>query len=163
MRRILDLARRTGDRVIVTDPEGKEAFVLLSLDAYEALLVKTVSKQAPAKPPVSIPTERVSEPVRRPQPRSRPEEEDGGPPPDIFDLMAGPGDETWDLAHMSSEELGQAEVAFRAAEQRRHTLRRALGNEQSAVQSQKTTRQPVPRPVVDDTFGEEQFYLEPIE
>ena len=43
--------------------------------------------------------------TRRPIQRSRPEEEDGGPPPDIFDLMAGPGDETWDLANMGAAEL----------------------------------------------------------
>jgi hypothetical protein len=37
-KRLLDLARRTGDRLIVTDPEGDGAFVVMSVDQYESLL-----------------------------------------------------------------------------------------------------------------------------
>lgn len=36
--RILDLVKRTGDRLIVTDPDGQHAYVVMDLDQYEALL-----------------------------------------------------------------------------------------------------------------------------
>lgn len=37
--RILDLVRRTGDRMVVTDPDGEHAYVVMDLDQYEDLLV----------------------------------------------------------------------------------------------------------------------------
>jgi len=36
--RLLRFAQRTGDRLIITDSEGKQPVVILSLDEYEALL-----------------------------------------------------------------------------------------------------------------------------
>ena len=36
--RIMRFAQRTGDRLIVTDPEGKEPVVVMPLDAYEMLV-----------------------------------------------------------------------------------------------------------------------------
>lgn len=36
--RIMRFAQRTGDRLIVTDPEGKEPVVIMALDEYEALV-----------------------------------------------------------------------------------------------------------------------------
>ncbi|HRH31897.1 MAG TPA: hypothetical protein PLK06_01090 [bacterium] len=36
--RLLRFAQRTGDRLIITDSEGKRPVVILSLDEYEALL-----------------------------------------------------------------------------------------------------------------------------
>lgn len=36
--RIMRFAARTGDRLIVTDPAGKEPLVIMSLDEYEALV-----------------------------------------------------------------------------------------------------------------------------
>ena len=37
-KRILDLVRRTGDKLVVTDPDGEQAFVVMDLDEYEILL-----------------------------------------------------------------------------------------------------------------------------
>ena len=37
-KRIFELIRRTGDRLVVTDPEGEETFVVMDLDDYEMLL-----------------------------------------------------------------------------------------------------------------------------
>ena len=36
-KRLLNLVRRTGDRLVVTDPNGEDAYVLMGLDAYEKL------------------------------------------------------------------------------------------------------------------------------
>lgn len=45
--RLLRFAQRTGDRLIVTDSDGKQPVVILSLDEYEALLDgKTASSEA---------------------------------------------------------------------------------------------------------------------
>ena len=38
LQRVLNLAERTGDRVIVVNPESGEAHAVLSLDAYEDLV-----------------------------------------------------------------------------------------------------------------------------
>lgn len=38
LKRILDLVRRTGDRMVVTDPNGHDAYVIMGLDQYEDLL-----------------------------------------------------------------------------------------------------------------------------
>lgn len=45
--RLLRFAQRTGDRLIITDSEGKQPVVILSLDEYEALL--DGRKQAPTR------------------------------------------------------------------------------------------------------------------
>jgi len=36
-KRLLNLVRRTGDRLVVTDPNGEDAYVLMGLEAYEKL------------------------------------------------------------------------------------------------------------------------------
>lgn len=36
-KRLLDLVRRTGDRLVVTDPNGEDTYVLMGLEAYEGL------------------------------------------------------------------------------------------------------------------------------
>lgn len=38
LNKIINLAKRTGDRVIVTDTEGSEAFVVMNLDEYEKMI-----------------------------------------------------------------------------------------------------------------------------
>ena len=38
LKRILGLVRRTGDTMIVTDPNGEDVFVVMDLDQYEMLL-----------------------------------------------------------------------------------------------------------------------------
>jgi len=45
--RLLRFAQRTGDRLIITDSEGKQPVVILSLDEYEALLDgRTATREA---------------------------------------------------------------------------------------------------------------------
>lgn len=43
-KRLLDLVRRTGDRLVVTDPNGEDAYVLMGLEAYENLAVRPLSE-----------------------------------------------------------------------------------------------------------------------
>lgn len=46
--RLLRFAQRTGDRLIITDAQGKQPVVILSLDEYEALLGGQGAKPRPA-------------------------------------------------------------------------------------------------------------------
>ncbi len=51
--RLLRFAQRTGDRLIITDSEGKQPVVILSLDEYEALLDGRKATPIVARQPVS--------------------------------------------------------------------------------------------------------------
>jgi hypothetical protein len=37
LKRLLNLVRRTGDRLVVTDPNGEDTYVLMGLEAYEKI------------------------------------------------------------------------------------------------------------------------------
>ncbi|MFH1433978.1 MAG: hypothetical protein ABIG32_03740 [Candidatus Uhrbacteria bacterium] len=37
-KRIIELVRRTGDRLVVTDPDGREPVIIMDLDEYESML-----------------------------------------------------------------------------------------------------------------------------
>ena len=57
--RLLRFAQRTGDRLIITDSEGKQPVVILSLDEYEALLdgkkgTSTVARRAEEEESVDL-------------------------------------------------------------------------------------------------------------
>ncbi len=132
-KRILALARRTGDRMIVTDPDGREAFALLSLDQYEELLGGP--KDEPGLPP---------------------------PPPDLPPPAPAPVEvPTLDFHEpdLSPEVLGSVP-----------TVPSAVPVPVSVpISEEKTTEKPPvsqelpPISGEEEDFGEEQFYLEPVE
>lgn len=158
-RRLLDLVRKTGDRLVVTDPEGDDVFVLLGLDAYEALL-SDGSAPAP-RPPAPTPPAPYSPhpPVPAPEPESI-------PPHDIWDAMAPAGAEggTWSAGDLTPDELLAAGFSV-------------MPDPEGPVSPQESDILPVsPEAILpheeakipqknedSDEFGEEQFYLEPIE
>lgn len=116
-KRILALARRTGDRLIVTDPDGKDAFALLSLDQYEELL-------------------------------GGPKDEPGLPlpPPPLPEEILSPGPADFAVLQPSLESAVSPTIPAAPAPQ---------------VPLQEGH---IPIPLKEDTeFGEEQFYLEPLE
>jgi hypothetical protein len=178
--RVLNLVRRTGDTMIVVDKEGDDAYVVMDLDQYEAMLGESAQKpseQAPAQ---------VSQ-------------------QEVWDLMQQAGDsgETWDMGQMSAEELADLEQQYREFAARH--VQQAIEETQEIVEKveeieentpefapepepepePKAEPEPVEEPEVievepesvqnlektedfetidaDDEFGEEQFYLEPIE
>ncbi|MEK7516870.1 MAG: hypothetical protein AAB562_04735 [Patescibacteria group bacterium] len=47
--RVLNLVKKTGDRLVVVDPERGEGFVVLPLDAYEAMVVSRGTPVEPAR------------------------------------------------------------------------------------------------------------------
>jgi len=161
--RLLRLARRTGDRLIVTDEQGGgEPMVILPLEEYEALIDQAFG-------PSSFLDESdrdeqnstISEPVRQEQPIIAQESEavagvtieldsaellGGDDAEEAFDDEAEI-DETAliDLWKVPTMERMAAEKAAREAE---------------LLQNAKEVEQ---KPVVRAEGGEEQFYLEPID
>ncbi len=77
--------------------------------------------------------------------------------PEIWDTMkpAGEEGETWDLSQMGEEELAELEEQYRQFANR---------NVETAIaETNKIEDVPDEKPKDSDDFGEEQFYLEPIE
>jgi len=154
LRRILDLAKRTGDRVIITDPDGEDAFVVMGLDQYEGLL-DGKPKSGPVQPKTTVlpPKRTIDDGPRLRQDRDRRPAEtpdlDDSAPPDLFDLMKPAGDsgDTWDLGKMSEAE--REEVLRQFAAYQEETANPAPKSPQSKAQN--------------DDLNEDQFYLEPIE
>jgi len=144
LRRLLALAKRTGDRLIITDPDGLQAYVLMGLDQYESLM-GLKAKISPTNLPVKErPMSRsVQAPPLAPEFPSITEDVDEDEvPTDIWDVVA-PADrtnETWDLAKMSQEERLNVQKQFE------------LYKNREKAKNQK-----------EEDFGEEQFYLEPVE
>ena len=62
MQRVLETARKLGLPVIVTDPAGREPFVLLPLDQFEAMAGESkVSAQGGSPPKADAPREHASD------------------------------------------------------------------------------------------------------
>ncbi len=172
LRRILNLVRKTGDRMVVTDANGDDVYVVMGLEQYENLV---------------IPNENAGNSHGLPSEASQsegwwnecePEEEEGRvgppsvaavsvppstttapPPSDIWEAMtpAGSESETWDISTMSDSEKIDLEKQFENYQQEKG---RAI-----VPEADKPVEQ---APVVktdqkEEDFGEEQFYLEPIE
>jgi hypothetical protein len=146
-KRILDLVRRTGDRMIVTDPDGKEAFVVMDLGSYESLL----DAQDLAM------NEFVAEAANAPIPTAFDSGEDDGPPADIWDAMppAGSKAETWNLGGMPAEDRHNI-----ARQYQQFQAQKAAAPKPEQKIAEETQKIEKPKP---EDFGEEQFYLEPIE
>jgi hypothetical protein len=159
-RRILDLVRRTGDRMVVTDPEGNDAFVVMDLESYEQIIDLE---------------DEVFEGLEGVAPEETPTNDPLTPTSDIFDHMpsAGQNTETWDINKLSSEELAELEKKFAEFSEKVEEVaaNEDVGRSQEDVvlhnESEETPTNDPLTPAADskedDEFGEEQFYLEPIE
>ncbi|OGL67201.1 hypothetical protein A2856_04035 [Candidatus Uhrbacteria bacterium RIFCSPHIGHO2_01_FULL_63_20] len=147
LRRLLELAKRTGDRLIITDPEGEESFVVMGLDQYEGLLGGPRPSERPLPTP---PTPAHRGPTLRQDRDRATSDEDETPPPDIFDLMkpANEAGDTWDLAKMNDVERHQVLKEFMAFQE---------GD--SIPEAEKEGR----NKAKNEGFDEDQFYLEPVE
>ncbi|MCC6563489.1 hypothetical protein IT087_01200 [Candidatus Uhrbacteria bacterium] len=72
--RMLEMVRRQGMPLMVTDPDGREPMVVLPLEVYEALVeggsapaARAVPKQAPVGEPIMVPVRDGSAPQPKPQ------------------------------------------------------------------------------------------------
>lgn len=154
-KRILDLAQKTGDRVIVTDPNGDSPFILMALDQYENLL----SESSQTTPHV------------RQETRSETVEVTQDSTPDVWGAMqeAGVEGKTWDLSELSEEEMVDLERQHREFV-KKHSQNEAkddVGIKDAFLEIEKSVEvedvSDQGENIEDDLGGEEQFYLEPIE
>ncbi|MBT5808073.1 hypothetical protein HOI18_02240 [Candidatus Uhrbacteria bacterium] len=178
-KRILDLVRRTGDTMVVTDPDGDEAYVVMNLDQYELMLdvehdlgemvmgddVECFEEDLmgyEVQEEVNIPDVAENSPQIKAETKGIGiVSESGVPsesPADIWSAMkpAGEEGETWDPEQLNPDQLADLEQQYQVFAAR--NVQEAI-DEVEAAAPQKT----VSKPTDDDEFGEEQFYLEPIE
>lgn len=165
-RRILDLVRRTGDRMIVTDPDGENVYVVMDIDTYEGLIDMEdqvfEAFDEDSSEPMDSEEGHFEEGVGLPETQTIPQGNTR-----IWDHVpsAGAKAETWDMNKLSEEELLDLEQKFAEYSNK---------IKETAEQGSNIPSEPVensgiepmadaPQKEDEDDFGEEQFYLEPIE
>lgn len=143
--RLLRLAQRTGDRLIVTDPSGEEPVVILPLAEYEGLLDYGSFRKGGKS---QIHEERPHEDVRKPS----------------FEVE---GSSTigvdFNVDPMNVEAEIEGEFDPEALEEQ--VLAAMTEEEPEVVPVQpilEAPRRPVSRKDREESGGEEQFYLEPV-
>mgnify|MGYP001592955711 CR=1 FL=1 len=154
LKRVLSLVRKTGDTMIVVDKDGQESFVVMDLDQYEFLLDSQVDFD-----------EDLAEPLDKSIEEAGFSEE-----PNIWDVMpeAGEESETWDMDALSDEEMGDLERQYKAFATRHKQAKEEIEPESAPAKGINAldTNHPAQTPVSsqdEDEYGEEQFYLEPVE
>ncbi len=162
-RRILDLVRRTGDTMIVTDPDAEDVYVVMDIEQYEMLLDVTgdIEDEGFEGDVLDFPGEgELSSDVEEPV-EIHPSASDDFSPENIWEAMkpANEEGETWDPAAMNEEELADLERQYKAFASR--NVKTAM--EEVQKPEEKIPEKPVILEAEDDELGEEQFYLEPVE
>ncbi|NQV90131.1 hypothetical protein HQ487_01850 [Candidatus Uhrbacteria bacterium] len=155
LKRVLDLVQKTGDTMIVVDKQGDDAFVVMDLDQYEAILDAQFQDKAEWEDEMFEEEAEVD---------SEEKQDLELPPraPDIWGVMQGAEKEgeTWDIDQLSEGELAELERQYQAFASR-HVEEAIDEIEVNPVIDQKEPK--IEKPIQDDVYGEEQFYLEPIE
>lgn len=169
-KRILNLVRRTGDRMVVTDPNGEDAYVVMGFDAYEALMeaqeyVDDLETGAfdPMEPPFPAHELEAESPAA-----SEKMSVDEAVAHDlrVWEAMKAanePG-ETWDVAKLSPDEKQQVQETYQALHEERQKPEVAqIPEQKSQIPSSPPAAEALPKKSDEDEPGEEQFYLEPVE
>jgi hypothetical protein len=158
-KRILDLAKRTGDTMIVTDPDGENAFVVMDIDQYEMLTdieggVDLYSEDWSEEDEVIDDFDLYEAPQENPVKEIEPVKD-----PEIWDTMkkAGDNSETWDVSKMSENEILELEKQYR------DYTKQGVEEEISKIEAVPEENFTEKELKIDEDFGEEQFYLEPVE
>ncbi|MCX6714528.1 MAG: hypothetical protein NTX72_01810 [Candidatus Uhrbacteria bacterium] len=165
LKRILNLVQKTGDTMIVTDPNGDDVYVVMGLDQYENL--RNIDVFEPEQEIDELEGYRQSFP-QGPSAWGDMVESDEletvgdviDKNPDIWSVMkpAGEEGETWDLAKLSENEAEDLEEKYKKYAQE------PVASVFPEVPAEGKTEEITPKLAEnEDEFGEEQFYLEPIE
>lgn len=175
LRRILDLIRKTGDRMVVTDTNGEDVYVVMGLEQYESLVDVLPSDDdggwdedwwnddtgldnPQGTDDVSLRETDVS--LRETLGAATAVGGVSAAPADIWEAMrpAGGNGETWDIGKMSDVEKSDLERQFED-----YQRQKAEGGNSKLEGGAKEEGEKDERGKKDEDFGEEQFYLEPIE
>lgn len=165
LKRILNLVQKTGDTMIVTDPNGDDVYVVMGLDQYENL--RNIDVFEPELEMDELEGYRQSFP-QSPSAWGDVVETDElevvgdviEKNPDIWSVMkpAGEEGETWDLAKLSENEAEDLEEKYKKYAQ--EPIEPSFPEIVTEAKSEEITPKLADN---EDEFGEEQFYLEPIE
>ena len=166
--RLLKLVRRTGDRLVVTDPSGREPVVLMGLEQYEMLVTPGANDsledfEADRTPfaeqsiDFDFPDALASEDIWT-TPNETEVIANSPKPTDIWEAMPEAKDtaETWNISGLSAAESEQLKNEYEQFKKDKPD-----NSENGKIPPMRADR-PATTPPADD-FGEEQFYLEPIE
>ncbi len=151
--RLLDLAKITGDRLIVTDTDGNNAFVVMDIDQYESLIYEGHPEMMEEWDVNEIPE---FEPEMQ-----NPEQTEVDLGPTIWETMHPASEkhqETWDLDGLDEEEMGELERKFKEFVAENGS---SLDEKQEGIINEVAEEEKVD--VSEEEQDEEQFYLEPIE
>ncbi len=168
-KRILELVRKTGDTMVVTDTNGQDVYVVMDLDQYEAIL-DGMSEHFGDWEEGMEDEERMHEEEKQeweipdgfviddPEGGLADEPFVSNEPPDvdIWSTMQSANNKgpTWDMSKMNTDEIEDLEKQYRAFAEK---------NVQQVVVENKPKTHVTPQRTPSDDFSEEQFYLEPIE
>ncbi len=152
-RRILDLVRRTGDTMIVTDPDAQDVYVVMDIEQYEMLLDVTGEMEFEETVPSFVGEQEEVSSLQEADPV----------PENIWEAMkpANEEGETWDPGQMNEEELADLERQYQVFAER--NVKAALEETQKQEESVSKPEKIAEKQAQDDELGEEQFYLEPVE
>lgn len=138
--------------MVVMDPKGDQAFVIMDIDQYETLLDLSEHFEEETFIDSNIPSF-DEEGIHRENCQSC---------QDIWDAMPSTGEkevETWDLSKIGEEEMSEFETAYQQFLEEKTDISKR--KEENKEKNYKKSEEKPER--VDINLGEEQFYLEPIE
>ena len=163
----MDLVRKTGDRLVVTDPEGEDVFVLMGVDQYEDLLgMKDACTLC--HDDVDKGADEYEDSGEYSEPEELPPPAIATPPKDIWEAMppAGAPAETWNVEDLGKEEQEQMAKQYEAYLQGNPVLPEVQASPVALAPEIPIPEQapkPESPPSSADLYNEDQFYLEPIE
>jgi hypothetical protein len=147
LQRVMDLAERTGDRVIVVNPRSGKAHAVLPFDAYEKL--------ADGRASLLDLVDDEYDPLFENE---------------FADDLAGPvADEDKAMEEIAEiEKIVQEELSRESSEKVKKDEKDGkidieAVNKELAEESQKISENPLPMDALDDQVGDDQYYVEPIE
>jgi len=153
--RILRLVQRTGDRVVVLEKETDHAYVVMDFDEYEAIFnAHRDSGLSNGQKGGGLGNE-----AGVIQGQGMDEKKGAKESIDVWDVMQDANDngQTWDPATLSDEELVDLEQQYQAFANRH--VQEAIDETQLSEDSSSGTEIGSD----EDDYGEESFYLEPVE
>ncbi len=153
--RILNLVRRTGDKIVVFEKETDSGYVVMDIEEYELMvdvqddLCEIVGHD---------PYEADDDLDRSADDLLDDDDLETSGKVNVWDVMQSAGNEgeTWDPADLTDGELAELEEQYQAFANR-HVEEAIIETQPKKSESKSETKDS------EDDFGEESFYLEPVE
>lgn len=164
LQRILDLVKLTGDTMVVVDKDKDEGFVVMSLDRYELMIDLQQDFDSQIRDNNKVLEDFDDELFDECDVFDTVEttDENQVARPSVWDVMkpANKDGETWNMDAMEQAEISELKKQYEQFAQKNtpESVKETIQKEGGSVEVQQSVSEKK-----DDEFGEEQFYLEPIE